>query len=33
LSNVDGIVLWNNGDVPIEFVEGNEVAFDISFLK
>jgi hypothetical protein len=31
ISNVNGIVLWNNGDDPIQFVENNSVEFDIEF--
>jgi len=31
ISNVNGIVLWNDGDDPIEFDEGNTVEFDIHF--
>ncbi len=31
ISNVNGIVLWNNGDDPIQFAENNSVEFDIEF--
>jgi hypothetical protein len=31
ISNVNGIVLWNNGDDPIQFTENNSVEFDIEF--
>ncbi len=31
INNVNGIVLWNNGDVPIQFAENNSVEFDIEF--
>ena len=31
ISNVNGIVLWNNGDNPIQFAENNSVEFDIEF--
>ena len=31
ISNVNGLVLWNNGDDPIQFAENNSVEFDIDF--
>ena len=31
ISNVNGIVLWNNGDDPIQFAENNSIEFDIDF--
>ncbi len=31
INNVNGIVLWNNGDDPIQFSENNTVEFDIEF--
>lgn len=31
IDNVNGIVLWNNGDDPIQFVENNSIEFDIDF--
>jgi len=31
ISNVNGIVLWNNGDDPIQFAEDNSIEFDIEF--
>jgi hypothetical protein len=31
INNVNGIVLWNNGDNPIQFAENNSVEFDIEF--
>ena len=31
ISNVNGIVLWNNGDDPLQFAENNSVGFDIAF--
>ena len=31
INNVNGIVLWNNGDDPIQFAENNSVEFDIEF--
>ena len=31
ISNVNGIVLWNNGDNPIQFAENNSIEFDIDF--
>ena len=31
INNVNGIVLWNNGDDPIQFAENNSIEFDIDF--
>jgi hypothetical protein len=31
INNVNGIVLWNNGDDPIQFAENNSIEFDIEF--
>ena len=31
INDVNGIVLWNNGDDPIQFAENNSVEFDIEF--
>ena len=31
IDNVNGIVLWNNGDDLIQFAENNSVEFDIEF--
>jgi hypothetical protein len=31
INNVNGIVLWNNGDDPIQFAENNSVEFDVDF--
>jgi hypothetical protein len=31
INNVNGVVLWNDGDDPIQFAENNSVDFDIEF--
>jgi hypothetical protein len=31
INNVNGIVLWNNGDDPIQFAVNNSIEFDIEF--
>jgi hypothetical protein len=31
IDNVNGLVLWNNGDDPIRFAENNSIEFEIEF--